>query len=135
MARCVLDTFALYAYFMGEPAATEVGDLLRRAESGTDELSVPAFNLGELVYKLWRKSGPGGASDALQVIDHLPIEIVDADRALILRAASIKAERRMGYLDCFPAALAERREASIATGDSGFVAVEDLVPIYWLPRP
>src|SRR5512138_3570660 len=102
MARYVLDTFALYAYFMDEPAATEVRDLLWSAESGAEELCIPMFNVGELVYKLWRKSGPDRASDALQVVNHLPLEIVDADRALILRAASIKAERRMGYLDCFP---------------------------------
>ena len=92
------------------------------------------FNVGELVYKLWRSLGEEEASDALFILERWPVQIVESDRDLILQAAAIKAQRRMGYLDCFPAALAMRQNAAVATGDTGFKAVEDMVAIHWLPR-
>jgi uncharacterized protein len=134
LARYVFDTFAPYAFFMDEPGAGQVQTLLRAAEVGDHQIFMAMFNVGELTYKLWQAGGPERSSEALLLLDQWPVELVDADRSLILLAASFKAERRMGYLDCFPAALAIRLDASIVTGDSGFAKVEDVVAVHWLPR-
>jgi ribonuclease VapC len=53
---------------------------------------------------------------------------------LAIAAARIKAERRMGYLDCFVVALAQQLNATVLTGDPDFRRVEDLVRIEWLER-
>jgi ribonuclease VapC len=63
-----------------------------------------------------------------------PVEIIEVDEELAVSAAKIKAQRRMGYLDCFVVALALRESASILTGDPDFRRVGDLVRIEWLER-
>ena len=134
MARFVLDTFAPYAYFTDEPAANIVQSLVAEAAAGEHEICIATVNLAELIHKLWRIGGRDLASDALYVVQSWPVEVVEVDLTFCIRAASIKAIRRVGYLDCFPTALAIERGAAILTGDSGFSAVEDLAAIFWLPR-
>lgn len=133
-AAYVFDAFALYAYFNDEPGAAQVEELLDLADAGRTQIAVPMFNVGETIYKVWRLHGVDEAAHALQVIRSFPLSIVDADYELVLAAASLKAELRMGYLDCFPAALAMKLNATVVTGDSGFGAVEAMLPIHWLPR-
>jgi predicted nucleic acid-binding protein len=67
-------------------------------------------------------------------IDELPIEVVDADRTLTLAAAHLKADCPIAYADCFAAALAQVRNASLLTGDSEFrkVKPEHNLRIEWL---
>jgi predicted nucleic acid-binding protein len=130
----VFDAFALHAYLNDEPGAGQVEEILDAAAAGLTQISVPMFNVGETIYKVWRLNSADQAAEALNVIESLPVSIVHADYELVLSAASLKAELRMGYLDCFPAALAMRLSATVVTGDSGFEAVEASVRVHWLPR-
>ena len=54
----------------------------------------------------------------------LPLEIVDADLKLTRVAAELQAEHKLPYIDCFAAALAVSRKASLATSDKDFSCVE-----------
>ena len=135
MGSYVLDSFALLAYFQDEPGKPRVDTLLLSAQQAVDQLSITTVNLGEAFYKLRRHGGVRAASAALYIVEQLPIEVVDVNLDLARDAATLKGQRRLGYLDCFVAALAYQQKATVVTGDPGFRLVEDLVSIDWLPQP
>ncbi len=131
--RFVLDSFALVALFQNEVSASRVESLIERAAQGACELSITSVNLGEVIYLIQQRRGPEQAADVLRGFDRAPISLVDVDRELALDAAHLKAEHRMGYLDCFVAALARQLDAAVVTGDPDFQQVEHVVAIEWLP--
>jgi predicted nucleic acid-binding protein len=134
MADYVFDSFALIAYFKNEPAAPIVENLLRDGDSGAHALYITAANLGEVAYRVYQELGEEASEQALSKMLQWPMLVVTVDQRLALKAASLKAIRGLGYLDCFAAALADRLKGIVATGDRDFEAVEDLVQIHWLPR-
>ena len=133
--RYVLDAFAVVAFFEREPGAQQVAELLARSIRNEIEIGATTVNLGEALYTLERRHGQTWVARALQRIDHeWALDLHDVDRALALHASELKGRRRLGYLDCFAAALALRLGATVVTGDHDFELVEDLVPIDWLAR-
>lgn len=134
MATRVLDSWALMALFMGEPAAAEVEQMLLRGESGRDRLLLCVVNWGEIYYSVMRGVSQEAAEQKSAEVARLSIELVpvNEDLELVRQAAIYKATRKMSYADCFAAALATQRNAPLVTGDAEFAAVEDDVTIHWL---
>ena len=65
------------------------------------------------------------------------MEIVDADLELTRRAAQLhaeqsRAEHKLPYTDCFAAALAAVRKASLTTSDRDFAHVEKKLDFLWI---
>ena len=131
MKRVVLDASALMTFFLGRPGAEKVGELFASAAEGKKELLMSVVNWGEVYYSIWRDRGREDAEKALTYIGQLPIEIVDADLDLTRLAAELKAQYKLPYADCFAAALAEDRRASVLTSDRDFSLVKDRVPVLW----
>ena len=129
----VLDSFALLAFFRAETAGARVRELLEQAQAGEIALSITAVNLGEVFYRAIRERGLERAHEMLGRVEELGVEIADVDLELALMAGSLKAASGIGYADCIAAALAQRLDAAVVTGDPGFRQVEGLVPIAWLP--
>jgi predicted nucleic acid-binding protein len=67
-----------------------------------------------------------------EIVQTLPIEIIDADWNLTREAAKLKAFKKMSYADCFAAALAIMYSGELITGDPEFKAVEDQIRILWI---
>jgi ribonuclease VapC len=134
MPRFVFDAFALLAYFENEPGAVFIQALIDRASQGEADLYLTVVNLGEILYRLEHLRGPQQPHVALSLIREWRLSIIPVDEALALAAARVKAERRMGYLDCFVVALAQQLDAAVVTGDPDFRRVGDLVRIEWLER-
>jgi predicted nucleic acid-binding protein len=88
-------------------------------------------NWGEVYYSTWRAHGPGVARKIIEDIAQLPIEIADADPDLTRIAAELRADHKLPYTDCFAAALAAHRKASLATSDHDFATVEKKIDILW----
>ena len=130
--RVVLDAFALMALFRNEPAAPHVEALLERASRGECELFMSVVNLGEVAYTVETRQGLQAAKEAVAAIDQAAIDVVDVDRSLALTAARLKATTRVGYADCFAAALGQRLDAAVLTGDPDFRRLEGAVAIEWL---
>ena len=128
-----LDAYALMALFQDEPGAARVQQLIQEAQSGSATLYMTSVNLGEVVYGLQNKRGPNAAIRALAAIEATEISVVSVDTNLALDAARLKATNGMGYLDCFVAALSNRFDATIITGDPDFEKVGGGVAIEWLP--
>lgn len=113
----VFDAFALLAYLRGEPGAERIRQLPLSAHAGKIRLSLCLMNYGEVLYISERQGGRPAAEEAIRIIDHLPIEIVPADRDLTFAAAHIKANHSLSYADVFAAALARVQGATLVTGD------------------
>ncbi len=130
----VLDSFALLAYFEAEKGSEQVRKLLESASAGKSRLYMCSVNLGEVIYIVERERGLPKAQEALARINELPVEIVNADRILTLAAAHLKAACPIAYADCFAAALAQLKNAVLATSDPEFHKVKPgyKIRIEWL---
>jgi predicted nucleic acid-binding protein len=135
MKRIVLDASALMTFFEDRPGADKVEDLIRLGVEGKRQLLMSVVNWGEVYYSTWRAKGPGVARKVLDDIAQLPLEIVVADLELTRTAAELRAEHKLPYIDCFAAALAVGRKASLATSDKDFTRVERRLEILWTFGP
>ena len=134
MATKVLDSWALLAFFEGEPAADEVKKILLKAEDGTHKLLLSVINWGEVYYSVMRATSKEKAETTVREIAGMPIEVIAVGEDLVIarQAASYKATRKMSYADCFAAALSKIRNAELITGDQEFKEVEGEIKIGWL---
>ena len=131
MKRIVLDASALMTFFEGRPGADQVEEVIRLAVDGKRQLLMSVVSWGEVYYSTWRTRGPGVARKIIEDIRQFPIELVAADLALTQIAAEFRASYKLHYTDCFTAALASQRKASLLTSDSDFAHVEKLMQIVW----
>lgn len=131
MKRVVLDASAVMTFFENRPGADKVEDLIHLAVAGKRHLLMSVVNWGEVYYSTWRAHGPGVARKIIEDIAQLPIELVDADFDLTRTAAELRADHKLPYTDCFAAALAAQRRASLATSDQDFASVERKIDIFW----
>jgi predicted nucleic acid-binding protein len=132
MKRIVFDASALMTFFEDRPGANKVEDLIRLGVEGKRQLLMSVVNWGEVYYSTWRAKGPGVARKVIEDIAQLPVEIVHADFELTRAAAELRAEHKLPYTDCFAAALAANRKASLVTSDRDFASVGKTVPIIGL---
>ena len=131
MKRIVLDASALMTFFEDRPGAEKVEDLIRLGVEGKRQLLMSVVNWGEVYYSTWRAKGPGVARKVLEDIAQLPLEIVDVNLELTHAAAEFHAEYKLPYTDCFAAALAAARKASLATSDKDFAHVDKKLDLLW----
>jgi ribonuclease VapC len=131
--RFVLDSFALLSLLQAEPGAARVDTLIEQANTGGTDLFISVVNLGEVFYTVENRRGLQIAQETLAAIDQSPIQMVDVDLTLALSASRLKSSARLGYLDCFTAALAQHLDAIVVTGDPDFKKVEAVVSVEWLP--
>lgn len=128
----VLDSWALLAYFEGEPAGAKVTELLKEAAEKGKNLLISVINWGEVLYVIESRHGKDKCEEAERLMNHMHLEIVDADKKLTSAAAHIKATTKLPYSDSFAAALAVNRKAALVTGDKDFRTVEDKIHLVWL---
>ena len=128
----VLDSFAVLAYLGGEPGQARVGQVLTEAQKGDCRAVLTLINLGEVAYIIEREQGLTQAQQALGLIDQLPIEILPADKELVLSAAHIKANYPLAYADAFSAAAGMLLGGVVLTGDPEFASLGTLVQVEML---
>ena len=132
MAAMVLDSWALLAFFKGEPAAAAVETILQQAASEKARLLLCVVNWGEIWYGMCRAGGAGVAEAAVNDLAQLPIELVPADLGLTRQAAIFKAANNISLADAYAAALAKTHQATLVTGDADFQALAREIEIQWL---
>jgi predicted nucleic acid-binding protein len=132
MRTCVLDSSALMVFFEDRSGAAQIEDLLAKAAETRRPLLMSVVNWGEVYYSIWRARGEAAAESKLREIDQLPIEVVEAGADLTKLAASLKARHTLPYADCFAAALARARKATLVTSDKDFERVASSLKILWV---
>ncbi len=132
MPATVLDSFALIAYFRGEPAGAPVKELLQTASKTDKPVHMTEVNYAEAKYMIVRKDGTGAWVEAAKVLVALPIEFQPVDRELADLAADFKSRVSFSLADAFAAALAKKLKAELVTGDPEFKAVAKEIKLEWL---
>ena len=120
MAKFVLDSYALLAFFRDEPGADVVEKLLNEAAEDKHELYITSVNAGEVYYMSCRKDSVSKANQVWEAMKKFPLHFVIADMDLSLAAAKIKANHKLSYADTFAAALTIQKKATLVTGDVEF---------------
>ncbi len=131
-AAKVLDSWALLCYLEQEHGYEKIIELFDKAVESSKPLLMCTVNWGEVCYQVMRRFGDQKAQDIEQLIQTLPITLVEANKELTREAARVKASKRMAYADCFAVALARLKKGELYTGDNEFKAVEKEIKIVWL---
>ena len=131
-AEKVLDSWALLCYLEQEPGFEKMIDLFEKAVESSKPLLMCIVNWGEVYYQIARRFGEQKAQEIDQLIQTLPITLVEANKELTREAARIKSKKPMAYADCFAVALARLKKAEVYTGDHEFRVVEKDVNVVWL---
>ena len=128
----VLDSWALLCYLEQKPGFEKMIDLFEKAVESSKPLLMCIVNWGEVYYQVLRRFGDQKAQEIEQLIQTLPITLVEANKELTREAARIKATKRMAYADCFAVALTRLKKAALYTGDPEFKVVEKDIKVVWL---
>jgi predicted nucleic acid-binding protein len=131
-AAKVLDSWALLCYLEQEPGYEKIIELFEKAVESSKPLLMCVVNWGEVYYQVTRRFGDQKAQEIEQLIQTLPITLVEANKELTREAARIKAAKKMAYADCFAVALARLKKAELYTGDPEFRIVKKDVRVVWL---
>jgi len=128
----VLDSWAIMAYVLNEPAAEQVADIIANAREDNARLLMSVINVGEVWYSLRRRSSARNADEAMGALRSIGIEFIDADWPQTQIAAQFKSRGGISYADCFAAALAKQTNAILVTGDPEFKRLAKEIRIEWL---
>jgi predicted nucleic acid-binding protein len=128
----VLDAQPLVAHFLSEPNAEQVRSVLDRGVRGALELLMSVVNAGEVLVAMEREGGAQASHRTLEILQELPVRLVNVDLEMAARAAWFKAGGGISYGDSFAAALAHREGIPLLTGDREFERVADRVEVRWL---
>ncbi len=122
MDEYVLDGSALLAFLNGEPGGSQVASILA---SDDVLIAISAINLGEVFYIILRHRSEAIAEEVVARTLRSPnVEVVEPTWNRVKTAARLKVAGGLSYADCFAAALAQERDATLVTGDSEFRSLE-----------
>jgi ribonuclease VapC len=129
----VLDASAVVRYLTNGIGAEKVDGLIRRSTKGEARLLISVINWGEALYSLARIAGLAKATADLRALGAF-VESAAADEAHTEAAATVRLHCRLGYADCFAAALAMRMDATLVTSDPDFAKVGKKLKILTLSK-
>ena len=132
--RYVLDSYAVLSLLFGEAASVEVMAILSGAEKGKNEVFIHWNNLAEIYYIIRKQESQKRALDAISLVKALPIQFIEFDEMLWLKAAELKGTHPISFCDAFAAATADVTDAIIVTGDPEFKKLQDQFSIHWLTK-
>jgi predicted nucleic acid-binding protein len=116
-----------------QPATDSVGKLLSEAEDGQARLLMSAINVGEVYYFLSKHHSETLAESWREASRTLPVTIETPSMDEIWSAAVLKARFPIACADGFAAALAQKYNCPLVTGDQEFRRVGEL-ELDWIGR-
>jgi predicted nucleic acid-binding protein len=128
----VLDSWAVLSYFHDEPAGEQVETIIADAREQRIPIFISVVNAAEVWYITARRRSEADADSGIHVLREFGIHFIEADWTLAKDAGYLKSRHKMSFADCFAAALAKQRKASLVTGDKGFKQVQTEITINWL---
>jgi predicted nucleic acid-binding protein len=132
--KLVLDSFALLSLYHREPGWRVVQKALYDQDKARTRAVLNWINWGEFFYIVKRRVGSAKTTDALHLLEQLPIDLYPIDQPLVRAAAEIKSEHALSYADAFCVATAQRLDATVLTNDPEYECVESLIKSRWLTK-
>jgi len=119
----VIDTSALMAFIEKEEGAERVRDILRK-----DTIIIPWLTILETVYISQRELGEEESITRYALIKKLNAKIIwDADEAILLNAARIKANHSLSLADSVIAAIAHQQKATLIHKDPEYETLQGVI--------
>jgi len=131
--RYVLDTSAVLTLREDEEGADQVENLLRQAETGTDEIYGPFMMYMEAHYRVWQVEGETSARTMYAELKALPIQQVNLTVPILLKAAAIKAQYRLSVTDAWIIATAIEVQGILVHKDQEMEQAQQIVDLLQLP--
>ena len=112
----VIDTEAILAFYLDEPGADKMEDLLQKSLDGSLECFLNVVNLSEFYYIIARRSKKA-ADEKEKNLRNYAVKIVPVDdNSLWKEAARIKASHSLSLGNSFAAATAKVLKADLVVG-------------------
>lgn len=132
MKTRVLDSWPVLEWLQRKsPTDKVVQKILLEADAGRARLHMSAINVGEVYYFLCKHHRMEEADEWRSLSQNLPVTIDVPDLREIWDAAVLKGRYAISYADAFAAALAQRYQCPVMTGDPEFQSVGEL-ELHWL---
>jgi ribonuclease VapC len=133
MKNYVLDASAAILFLTKGVNYERVAALVKNADNGNARLAISMVNWGEVLYSTAKSAGLVRATADLKAMSVL-VEPVAIDEELAEAAATVRFHYKLGYADCFAAALAMRMDATLVTTDPDFAKLGKMLKVLALPR-
>jgi predicted nucleic acid-binding protein len=127
-----IDAFSLLLFLQKQGPFQIVKDLFRDAQEQDDAILIHQMSVGQVYSITARCHSQQKAEAFLPLLEVLPLQVVASDLAVVLRAARLSAEYRMGAVTSLVVAAAEAEEAVLITADPEIKKVEECIPVQWL---
>lgn len=132
MKNLVFDAWPLLAFFLEESEARSIEQMLIESQHNETKLLISTINAGEIWYSVSRVHGQEEADRIVENMRKMNISIEPVNWQLTRIAAGFKAPGGISYADCFAAALAKQKKATLVTGDPEFRRLEGEIEITWI---
>jgi uncharacterized protein len=116
-----------------QPALDAVDKLLAEAENSLVRLFMSAINVGEVFYFLRKNHSEKLAESWRAASRTLPVTIEVPVLDEIWQAAILKSRFPIAYADAFAAAIAQKHDCPLLTGDPDFHRIDHL-KVEWIGR-
>ena len=124
-ATYLLDSSAILAYLLNEPAAAKVNSIHGQS-------SLPFIALAELYAALWLRFDQAKADEAVAAIKEWRLPWIWPTEESVLLAGRWRAMHRLGLADSFIAALALISQMTLVTKDTDFHPLQQDLRILFL---
>ena len=134
MVTYALDASALLRFIDKEAGAEHVRSILQGLVSGKHRVLICALHWGEVAGNLYRKKGPEVQQQVMGRFFYLGLEFVPVTTERAVRAAILKAELKIPYVDAFGVELAESTPCTFVTADYDLKPAANRAKILFLPK-
>jgi predicted nucleic acid-binding protein len=130
----VLDSSAVLRYIDNEAGGDRVKEILKNCVRRQAAMRISALQWGEVAGHLRKRLGNSEGKRALDSLLPFELEVIPATGERAVRAAELRSDRRISYVDAFAVELATNSSDHVlVTADYDFNAVDDLVRVEFLP--
>jgi len=134
MVTYVLDSSAILRYLHNQAGSDRVGEIIRGHLAGDCQAATPAAHWGEIAGITYKLYGRREMESVLSRLGAFGLEVVAADGDSAVRAALIKVDTGIPYVDSFAVELASRgSDRVLVTADFDFKPASHDVTIEFLP--
>ncbi len=134
MVTYVLDSSAALRYLHNQAGSDRVAEILKGHLAGDCQAVTPAAHWGEIAGITYKLYGKREMEQVLTRLGAFGLEVVAAEGDAAVRAALIKADTGLPYVDAFGVELASRElDRVLVTADFDFKTASRVVKIEFLP--
>lgn len=128
-----LDSSAILRYTDDEAGGERIEGIFQEYLGGTAHVATSALHWGEVAGKLYKMRGGEVMNHILQRLQQLGVEVIPATGDQAVRAAILRADHKIPYVDAFGVVLSSGPEHIFVTADFDFKAAATFAKIEFLP--